>query len=223
MPNPNHVPAKNPDLNGNVPEESPVAVIAIDVINDLEFEGGEKLREPALAMARNLAPLLDRARQAGVPVIYANDNFGKWRSDFRLLLEHCLDDNVRGREVAEQLRPGADDYFVLKPKHSAFFATTLDTLLAYLKARTLILAGIATDSCVLATAIDADMRDLHIIIAQDCVAAMTPQRHTRALAELRETFDVRTVDGADIDFAAIAKDSGANSTSTSARGRATRS
>ena len=223
MPNPNHVPAKNPDLNGNVPEESPVAVIAIDVINDLEFEGGEKLREPALAMARNLAPLLDRARQAGVPVIYANDNFGKWRSDFRLLLEHCLDDNVRGREVAEQLRPGADDYFVLKPKHSAFFATTLDTLLAYLKARTLILAGIATDSCVLATAIDADMRDLHIIIAQDCVAAMTPQRHTRALAELRETFDVRTVDGADIDFDQLANDSGASSTSTSARGRATRS
>jgi nicotinamidase-related amidase len=221
MTNPNHVPAKNQDLNGNVPDESPVVILVIDVINDLEFEGGEKLKGPALAMARALAPLLDRARKAGLPVIYANDNFGKWRSDFRLLLEHCLDDNVRGREIAELLRPGVDDYFILKPKHSAFFATTLDTLLAYLSARTLILTGLATDSCVLATAIDADMRDLQVIVAQDCVAAMTPERHARALAHLRETLDVRTVNSADIDFDTLASQTAA--TATSARGRAKRS
>jgi nicotinamidase-related amidase len=222
MPTATHRPAKNEDLHGNVPDESPLVVIAIDVINDLEFPGGEELAEPALEMARSLKPLLERAREAVVPVIYANDNFGKWRSDFRALLEHCLDDNVRGRRVAELLRPGADDYFILKPKHSAFFATALDTLLAYLKARTLILCGIATDSCVLATATDADMRDMHVVVAEDCVAAMTAERHQRALAHLRETLDVRTLRGADIDFSRLAKESGSAATSP-ARGRAKRS
>jgi nicotinamidase-related amidase len=221
MPTATHGPAKNQDLHGNVPDESPVVVIAIDVINDLEFPGGEELLEPALAMARQLEPLLERAREAGVAVIYANDNFGKWRSDFRALLEHCLDDNVRGRRVAELLRPGADDYFILKPKHSAFFATTLDTLLSYLKARTLILCGIATDSCVLATATDADMRDLHVVVAEDCVAAMTPERHQRALAHLRETLDVRTMKGADIDFDSLGRENEQAATS-SRRGRAKR-
>jgi nicotinamidase-related amidase len=221
MPTATHGPAKNQDLHGNVPDESPVVVIAIDVINDLEFPGGEELLEPALAMARQLEPLLERAREAGVAVIYANDNFGKWRSDFRALLEHCLDDNVRGRRVAELLRPGADDYFILKPKHSAFFATTLDTLLSYLKARTLILCGIATDSCVLATATDADMRDLHVVVAEDCVAAMTPERHQRALAHLRETLDVRTMKGADIDFDSLG-DENEQAATSSRRGRAKR-
>ena len=222
MPTASHGPAKNQDLHGSVPDESPVVVIAIDVINDLEFPGGDLLEAPALEMARALKPLLERARAAGVPVIYANDNFGKWRSDFRALLEHCLDDNVRGRRVAELLRPGADDYFILKPKHSAFFATALDTLLSYLKARTLILCGLATDSCVLATAADADMRDMHVVVAEDCVAAMTTHRHERALAHLRETLDVRTLRGADIDFASLAGESEDAATSP-ARGRAKRS
>ena len=217
-----HGPAKNQDLHGNVPDESPVVVIAIDVINDLEFPGGEDIEEPALEMAHNLRQLLDRAREAGVPVIYANDNFGKWRSDFRALLDHCLNDNVRGRRVAELLRPGADDYFILKPKHSAFFATALDTLLSYLKARTLILTGIATDSCVLATATDADMRDLDVVVPDDCVAAISPERNERALAHLRETLDVRTMNGADIDFGALARE-GEESATSSARGRAKRS
>ena len=222
MPSTTHAPAKNEDLHGNVPDESPVVVLAIDVINDLEFPGGDALEGPALVMARNLEPLLRRAREAGIPVIYCNDNFGKWRSDFRVLLDHCLNDNVRGRPVAELLRPGADDYFILKPKHSAFFATTLDTLLSYLKARTLILTGLATDSCVLATATDADMRDLIVVVADDCVAAMSVERHARALAHLRETLDVRTMKGADIDFSRLAKESGGAATS-SAPGRAKRS
>jgi len=222
MPSASHGPAKNHDLNGNVPDDSPVVVVVIDVINDLEFPGGEELEGPAVEMARRLCPLLDRARKAGVSVIYANDNFGKWRSDFRALLDHCLNDDVRGRRVVEQLRPGADDYFILKPKHSAFFATALDTLLSYLKARTLILAGLATDSCVLATATDADMRDLHVVVAQDCVAAMTAERHERALAHLRETLDVRTTDGADIDFDSLLEQANEPATS-SARAPATRS
>jgi nicotinamidase-related amidase len=224
MPHASSRPPKNADLHGNVPDKSPIAVVVIDVINDLEFEGGEDLEEPALAMAHQLAPLLARARDAEIPVIYANDNFGRWRSDFQAQIDHCLGSDVRGREIARLLRPGKDDYFVLKPKHSAFFATAFDTLLAYLGARTLVLTGIATDSCILATAIDADMRDLKVVVPDDCVAALSKERHERALDHLRETLDVRTVKGADVDFEALASEPEADDSATSrAPDRATRS
>ena len=71
-------------------------------------------------MARNVASLKRRARQAGVPCVYVNDNFGRRRSDFRAQVEHCLKSDVRGRPLAELLRPAEDDYFVLKPMHSGF-------------------------------------------------------------------------------------------------------
>jgi nicotinamidase-related amidase len=86
-----------------------------------------------------------------------NDNFGRWRSDFRKLVEHCR--KGHGRELVDTLRPGEDDYFVLKPKHSGFFSSALETLLRYLAVRQLIISGIAGNFCVLFTANDAYMRD----------------------------------------------------------------
>lgn len=184
-------PAKNKDLHGSAPERCPVALLMVDVINDLEFEGGDKVLRHALPMAKRLAALAGRARSAGIPVIYANDNFGKWRSDFRMTLEHCLNDGVRGERIPKLLAPEQSDYFVLKPKHSAFFATTLDTLLKYLETETLILAGIATDRCVLFTAGDAHMRDFHLLVPNDCSAAETRRDHQQAIALMKEKFDAR--------------------------------
>ena len=179
------MPAKNPDLHGNVPESSPVVLLLIDVINDMEFPGAEKLVRHAVPMARRLAALKKRARKAGVPAIYVNDNFGRWQSDFHRVVEHCLNDGVRGEEVARILRPDDDDYFVLKPKHSAFYATTLDTLLQYLGATTLILTGIAGNICILFSANDAYMRDFNIIVPSDCVASNTKKENDSALAAIR--------------------------------------
>jgi nicotinamidase-related amidase len=172
------MPAKNPDLHGNAPDKAASVLVLIDVINDLEFEGGETLLSQALPMAERLAALKRQARAAGIPAVYVNDNFGRWRSDLRALLAHCLTDGVRGQALVKQLVPESDDYFVLKPKHSGFFSTTLDTLLAYLKARTLILTGLTADNCVFFTASDAYLRDYHVIVPSDCVASIDP-RHTR--------------------------------------------
>jgi nicotinamidase-related amidase len=113
----------------SAPDKSDVALLLIDVINDLDFPEGDQLLRHALPMARQIATLKRRARAEGIPVIYVNDNFGRWRSDFSAQVEHCLEDGVCGKPVAELLRPAKDDYFVLKPKHSGFFSTTLDTLL----------------------------------------------------------------------------------------------
>ena len=194
------MPAKNEDLHGNVPENCPVAVLLVDVINDLEFEGGEKVLEFAVPMAKCLADLSARARAAGVPVIYVNDNFGKWRSDFHKLLDHCLHDDVRGRPVAELLKPEKSDYFVLKPKHSGFFATTLETLLEYLQAKTLIIGGISTDRCVLFTASDAHMRDLNLLVPEDCSAAETEDSHAMTMELMSRILSADTRPSSEIDF-----------------------
>jgi nicotinamidase-related amidase len=201
------MPAKNDDLHGNVPENSPVALVIVDVINDLEFDGGQALLEHALPMARRIRALAKRARDAGVAVIYVNDNFGKWRSDFRSLLEHCRNDNVRGREIAEILAPEKSDYFVLKPKHSAFFSTTLDTLLEYLHVRTIIIAGLTTDRCVLFTASDAHMRDLHIVVPDDCSAADSDMHHQDAIRMIERVLAADITPSGQLDFAALQQES----------------
>jgi nicotinamidase-related amidase len=195
------MPAKNEDLHGFVPDKSNVALLLIDVINDLEFEGGEKLLHHALPMAERLAALKRRAKEAGVPVIYVNDNFGKWQSDFKKILEHCLKEDVRGRPLAELLRPDDDDdYFVLKPKHSGFFSTTLDILLDYLQARTLVLTGLTGDICVLFTAHDAYMRDFNLVIPADCVASNDPRENEYTLRKMEGLMDADIRPSTEIDF-----------------------
>ena len=172
---------QNSDLHGNAPDNSPVALLLIDVINDLEFEGGEKLLRHALPAAGRIAAFKQRCAVAGIPAIYVNDNFGKWRSDFKKLVSHCVDDNTRGREIVELLKPAPDDYFVLKPKHSGFYSTTLDLLLKHLGAETLVLAGFTADICILFTANDAYMRDYRLMIPADCVASQEETENQRAL------------------------------------------
>ena len=194
------MPAKNEDLHGNVPDKAEVALLLIDVINDLEFDSGEELLRHALPMAERLAALKRRAKEAGVPVIYVNDKFGKWQSDFKKILEHCLKDDVRGRPIVELLRPDEDDYFVLKPKHSGFFSTTLDILLDYLQAKTLVLTGLTGDICVLFTAHDAYMRDFNLVIPADCVASNDPRENEHTLRKMRSLMDADIGPSAEIDF-----------------------
>lgn len=195
------MPAKNEDLHGNVPDNAAVALLLIDVINDLEFESGPELLKHALPMAKNIAALKRRAAEAGIPAIYVNDNFGKWQSDFNKLLNHCLQDDVCGRPLAEILRPAEDDYFVLKPKHSGFFSTTLDTLLEYIKARTLIITGVTADICVLFTANDAYMRDFNLVIPSDCVASPDEEANKHALELMKRVLkaDIRPSTELDLD------------------------
>lgn len=178
------MPTRSVDLHGNAPDKSAVALLLIDVINDLEFPDGDKLLCHALPMARRLAALKQRARDQMVPAIYVNDNFGRWRSDFNAQVEHCLHDGVRGQPVVEILCPRDDDYFVLKPKHSGFFSTALETLLEYLEVQSLIISGIATNICVLFTANDAYMRDFHIAVPSDCVAANSEDENRHALTQI---------------------------------------
>ena len=194
---------RNPDLHGNAPDKAEVALLLIDVINDLDFPEGDQMLPHARHMAARLAELKQRAKAAGVPAIYANDNFGRWRSDFNAQVEHCLRDGVRGQAVVELLRPEEDDYFVLKPKHSGFYSTTLDLLLDYLQVHTLILTGIAGNNCVLFTANDAYLRDFRLLVPADCVASNTEEENRVALQQMRKVLKADTRCSEEIDFASL--------------------
>ncbi len=180
---------KSPDLHGNAPDKSSIALLLIDVINDFEFEGAETLFQHALPAARKIAALKQRTDQAGIPAIYVNDNFGRWRSDFRTLVSHCIDDDTRGRPIVELLKPRQEDYFVLKPKQSGFYSTTLDLLLQHLGAKTLILTGFTGDICVLFTAADAHLRDYHLLIPRDCVVSQDKEENDRLLKYMERVLE----------------------------------
>lgn len=181
------------------PDRSATALLIIDAINDLEFSGGEALLAPALDMARKLAALKTRARRAGVPVVYVNDNFGQWRSDFRSVIERNAE-GVRGAPIVEALRPDQDDYFVLKPKHSGFFGTTLETLLRFLGVRRLILTGLTAEMCVLFTAMDAYMRDYQLVVPQDCTTTDDPEQTRQVLAYMERVLKADIRPGAELDL-----------------------
>jgi len=79
---------------------------------------------------------------------------------------------------------------VLKPKHSAFLATPLAVLLAKLDVRTLVLVGMALDSCIHATAIDANSREFSTVVISDATACLS-KRRSAALTLLRSTGSVQ--------------------------------
>jgi nicotinamidase-related amidase len=160
------------------------ALLLVDVINALDFEGSEPLVAAALDAAPRIVRLAERARQNEVPVIYVNDNFGQWRSDFRATLQACTAADKPGRAVSSQLAPHETDYFVLKPKHSAFYATPLELLLQSLRIETLVLTGFAANVCVLFSANDAHMRGYSVWVPEDCTAGVTPQLTQHALSHV---------------------------------------
>jgi nicotinamidase-related amidase len=194
------MPHKNLDLHGNAPEQSSVALLIIDVISDFDFENGDALLKNTLPVAETLAEFKRKAKLAKIPVVYVNDNFGKWQSDFKKLLTHCMADSAKGCKIAGLMKPDDDDYFVLKPKHSGFYSTTLDLLLEYLQVKTLILTGVTTDICILFTANDAYMRDFDIIVPRDCVASVDPDENEHALEYIERVLKADVRPSAEIDF-----------------------
>lgn len=192
-------------MHGNVPDESPLALLLIDVINDLEFENNQSLVKQSARLASRIAALKKRARAAAIPVIYVNDNFGKWQSDFQKQVHHCLQDGVCGRVLVAKLKPEPEDYFVLKPKHSGFYSTTLDTVLRYLKAHTLILTGIAGDRCVLFTANDAFLREFRICVPSDCVISNDPRQNQQALKLMERVLEADIRPSVKLDLAVLKK------------------
>jgi len=168
------------------------ALLIVDMINPLDFPGAKSLLRQAIPAARRIATLRGRMKANGSPSIYVNDNFTRWRCDFTELVAICSQPDAPGAPLVEMLAPTRDDYLVLKPKHSGFFASPLEVLLAQLGVRRVVVTGIAGDGCVLATATDAHMRDFEVSVPSDCCASISKARNDRALRLLRESMKIET-------------------------------
>jgi len=188
--------------------QPPTALLLIDVINHFEYPDSDKLLAEALPVAPRIAELKRRARASGLPVIYVNDNFGQWRSDASKVLAYCLRPEAPSTRFVEQLRPDDEDYFVLKPMHSGFYQTPLELLLKHLDINTLILTGIATNSCIQYTAHDAKMRNFRIFVPPDCSAARTREEHDQAIRHMQSmaSADITPSHQLDIDGLSKAKE-----------------
>lgn len=168
------------------------ALVLIDLINTWEMKDGPALLRHTLSALPAISTLLDSARRHGAPVIFANDNFGRWRSNLPALVELARAADPRSARIVDALAPTATDYIVLKPAHSAFFATPLERLLEALKIRRLVLAGIAGDQCVLATASDALLRRFEVIVPRDAIACASAARRNAVLRHFATAMDIPT-------------------------------
>jgi len=171
-----------------VPDRSSAVLLLVDVINDLDFPGNRRLLRRVGRLSATIASLKTRCRQHGIACVYVNDNRGKWRSDSDEVIAHCMRPGSPGRRMVERLRPEPDDYIVLKPKHSAFFATPLDALLSHLGAKSLIIAGLTTNACVLTTVIELFLRDYAVYVPVDCVEGLSERDHRSALQLMKRNF-----------------------------------
>ena len=169
-------------LDGKSRKNAKQALAIIDFVTDFDFDDGELLFKHALPAAKKLSALKERAKKSKAPIIYINDNYGKWQTDFEHQAKDIEEKSAMGRKIIELLRPEKDDYYVLKPQRSGFYETPLAVLLETLGISKLVISGLTTDICVLFTAHDAYMRGFQISVASDCCAAVKPAHHRTALA-----------------------------------------
>lgn len=161
--------------------QAKTALLILDMISEFRYPDGERIVRAARKVAPNIARLKERAHAAGVPVIYVNDTAGKWESDQKAFIRRCMEPTSRGRDMAELLEPAPQDYFMFKPRHSAFFGTPLHTLLTRLHVHRLIATGITSHQCVLFTAMDAHVREFDLVIPSDCIGAVAAADTKHAL------------------------------------------
>jgi len=171
--------AKDDRMHGAVPDRAGTVMLVLDMFSDFNFEYGRRLASLAVPVAQRIRTLKARLSRAKVPCIYVNDNLGRWRSDYCSVVRRA--EASGGAAVARLLQPDERDYCLLKPKHSAFFGTPLETILETLGARSLILTGTTTPQCILFTATDAYVREYRLVVASDCVVALTRKQQRLAL------------------------------------------
>lgn len=196
-------PSDSADLHGNAPDHAGAVLLLVDVINDLDFPQNEYLVSRCMPLARRISELKDHCRKAGIPVIYANDNKGRWRSDVEKVVAEAQREGAPGRDFVRTLVPGPDDYVVLKPKHSVFLGTPLDLLLESIGAHTIILAGLTTNACVLVSAGELYVRGFRLFVPRDCVEALTPDVQGPALKLMEESYKAVTTASTELDLRGV--------------------
>lgn len=177
------------------------ALLILDLISDYSYPNGAELLSAARRIAPSVAKLRDRSRRNGAPVLYVNDTRDQWESDQSAFIGRCVDASPSVAKLLTSLLPGPEDFFMFKPRHSAFYATPLESLLERLGSGTLVLTGITSHQCVLFTAIDAHVRGFDVIVPRDAIAAASRVETRHALFVLEHSVGARIVSSRSIRFA----------------------
>jgi nicotinamidase-related amidase len=178
------------------PHNSKSALLIIDILNPFDFDHGSTLAKHTEKIVEPLKTLRNVCQKKQIPVIYINDHYNLWQADLKKIYNKCLND--LSQTIIEPIKPGEDDYFLIKPKHSAFYGTALNTLLHTLKVNTLILSGIAGNICVLFTANDAYMREFNLVVPENCIASVSEDDNQYALTMMKNVLKAEIVDSGDI-------------------------
>lgn len=161
------------------------ALLIIDMLNDFLEEEGSLVVPDAKRIVPRVKQLLQKARQQGIPVIYISDSHREDDREFQYWPPHAVSDTWGGR-VIDELAPLAEEYIVPKRRYSAFFGTDLDTLLRELEIKRLYLAGVLSNICVYATAMDASMRGYDVSVFKDGVASLSEETDNFIFKQLDE-------------------------------------
>jgi nicotinamidase-related amidase len=174
------------------------ALIVIDMLNAYEHEDADTLTRTVEQVVPEIAELIARAKDEGVPTIYVNDNFGAWTSDRHQLLDTALEG--RYRHLVEPIAPAEEALFVVKARHSIFFQTPLEYLLGQEGVDRVVLAGQVTEQCVLYSALDAYIRHLQVVIPRDAVAHIHEHLAEASLELMERNMAAEVVAAADVRF-----------------------
>jgi nicotinamidase-related amidase len=165
------------------------ALLVIDIINPFDFKHGETLAHNTKKIVNPLRNLTKYCRQQKIPVIYINDHYNLWKADYKEIIKKCH--NNRSEEIINVLQPSENDFFLIKPKHSAFYGTALNTLLHHLNVENLIITGIAGNICVLFTANDAYMREFNLYIPENTIASVSNDDNHYALTMMQNVLKAK--------------------------------
>ncbi|OXS73115.1 isochorismatase family cysteine hydrolase [Domibacillus enclensis] len=169
------------------------ALLIIDMMNDFQFPKGEQLARYADETVPSISQLKNHFHEREWPVIYINDHYQLWKADIALILEHVTNDI--SDPIIQKIKPDDKDYFLIKPKHSGFYGTALNTLLHELDVKSVAITGVAGNICVFFTANDAYMREFEVYVPKDAIASEEKKYNEYALEMMERVLnaDVRPV------------------------------
>lgn len=177
------------------------ALLVIDMQNDFCAANGYvetvlgKDASPCRAAAAPIAALVERARQARVPVIWIRADYSPDKVPVHLALKA----HERGSTAPfchggswgagfYELSPAPDEPIIDKHCFSAFIGTGLEERLRQAGIRTVVLAGVQTNACIESSLRDAASLGFHVVIPADCVASHTPGLHEATLKNVAFLF-----------------------------------
>jgi nicotinamidase-related amidase len=176
-------------------EKNRTALIVTDMLNPYDHPDADKLVQSVERAVQPISELIGRARDAGLHIIYVNDNHEDWSSNADDLVKTALDGERP--DLIEPIVPEPDDDFLLKLRHSVFYATPLEHLLRERDVERLIFTGQVTEQCVLYSALDATIREYPLTIPRDALAHIHQDLAEASLKMMELNMHADVVDAAD--------------------------